>query len=260
MDAATLDQTAEELAAFHEESAESEAGVDSDEREDYESVYADSTTGEDSERSGSEETTTDTDTGDETDDDADEDAPAGFWTEVGIDPIKIVTSEREHFTLRCYLDDEPIFLGSNGRIETFPSERALARALAEPGDLARTDLADVSTWDEVLTSATAGELEIDVDPDNTYVLAGLADDIGDGLDAIDPTQLELAVELLTDTADWAGDDSVHDALASSERLGWLVSFVLNPDPTRLSPSAPFDAEQKAWHTLVENFETRLHLN
>ncbi|WP_026455687.1 hypothetical protein [Saccharomonospora iraqiensis] len=252
VDSATLDQTTEELAAFHEESAESEAGVDSDEREDLDAVYGGSaTTGE----------ATDTDeTADSEDGTDDADEPAGFWTEVGIDPIKIVTSDREHFTLRCYLDDDPIFLGSNGRIETFPSERALARALAEPGDLALTDLAEVSTWDEVLTSATAGELEVDVDPENTYVLTGLADDIGSGLEAIDPSQLELAVELLTDAADWAGDDSVHEALAGSERLGWLVSFVVSPDPDRLAPSAPFDAEQKTWRTLVENFETRLHAN
>lgn len=235
VDAATLEQTAEELAAFHEESAEAEAGVDTDSEDD------------------------DLDTVDDTaeaDTEADEE-PEGFWAEVGIDPIKIVTSSRDYYTLRCYLDDDPVFLGSDGRIDVFGSPRALARALAHGEDLSGTDIADVSTWDEVLTQATAGELEIDVDPDNTYVLAGLDEDIAEGLDAIDPTQLELAVELLTDAADWAGDDSVSQALATSEPLGWLVSFVLRPDPTRLAPSAPFDAEQKAWRSLVDDFEDRL---
>lgn len=237
VDAATLDETAEELAAFHEESAEAEAGVDSED-DDL-------------------DTDTDTDAEDETEE-ADE--PAGLWAEVGIDPIKIVTSTGEYYTLRCYLDDEPIFLGSNGRIEVFGSEKALTRALADGAELADTDLAEVSTWDEVLTSATAGELTIEVDPDNTYVLAGLDADIAEGLRAIDPTQLELAVELLRDAADWAGDDKVSDALAHSESLGWLVSFVLRPDPTRLAPSPPFDAEQQAWRSLVESFENRLHVN
>ena len=154
---------------------------------------------------------------DETDEDDDfDDEPLGFWAEVGIDPIKIVLPSRDYYTLRCYLDDDPVFLGSNGTIEVYPSERALARALADGGKLAHTDLAEVSTWDEVLAAATAGELEIDVDPDNTYVLTGLDDDIAEGVDAIDPTQLELAVELLTDAADWAGDDEVSKALATSE--------------------------------------------
>jgi hypothetical protein len=111
----------------------------------------------------------------------------------------------------------------------------------------------------VLTKATGGELEIEVDPDNTYVLAGLDSDVGEGIETIDPNQLELAVELLTDAADWAGDESVATALSNSESLGWLVSFVLRPDPNRLAPSAPFDAEQGAWRKLVESFEDRLRL-
>ncbi|MBK1789332.1 primosomal protein [Prauserella cavernicola] len=240
VDATTLDQTAEELAAFHEESAEAEAGVDTEsDGDDLDEIDSDS---------------------ESTDEDDDAEEPVGFWAEVGIDPIKIVLSEKEYFTLRCYLDDEPIFLGSDGTIEVFGSEKALARKLADGGEFADTDLADVSTWDEVLTKATAGELEIEVDPDNTYVITGLDEDIAEGLDAIDPTQLELAVELVTDAADWAGDDSVASALSSSESLGWLVSFVLRPDPTRLAPSPPFDAEQKAWRAVVETFEDRINLN
>jgi hypothetical protein len=141
----------------------------------------------------------------------------------------------------------------------FISPKALIRKLTEAKELAETDLAGMSTWDEVLAKATAGELEIDVDTDNTYVLNGLDEDIAEGIDAIDPTQLELAVELLSDAAEWSGDDTVNDALSKSESLGWLVSFVLQPDPTRLAPSAPFDAEQGAWRKLVESFEDRLNV-
>ena len=251
VDSATLDQTTEELAAFHEESAEAEAGVDSED-DDLDTVDRDSDDADDADDSDDSE-------GAVADDDAD-DEPAGFWFEVGIDPIKIVLPSRDYYTLRCYLDDEPVFLGADGTIEAYPSERALARALADGGKLAHTDIAEVSTWDEVLAAATAGELEIEVDPDNIYVLTGLDEDIAEGVDAIDPTQLELAVELLTDAADWTGDDEVSKALASSERLGWLVSFVLHPDPTRLTPSPPFDDEQQAWRRLVDSFESRLHLN
>jgi hypothetical protein len=189
-----------------------------------------------------------------------EEEELGFWGEVGIDPIKIVTAEKEYYTLRCYLGDDPIFLGSKGKIDVFTSAKALARSLvdASPDDPGN-DLSKVATWQDVLTAATDGSLTpIEIVDSNLYVLTGIEDDIADGIDAIDPTQLDLAVELLTDAADWAGDDSVSKALAQSESLGWLVSFVVRPDPNRLAPSAPFDKEVTAWNKLVSDFEGRLN--
>jgi hypothetical protein len=177
---------------------------------------------------------------------------------VGIDPIKIITAEAEYYTLRCYLDDEPIFLGAKGKIAVTKSPRALAKHIAQSAN-EDNDLAEVSTWDDVATKATDGSLEIEVETDNTYVLSGLGEDIEEGPDAVDPVQLDLAVELLNDAADWAGDKSVSEALAQSESLGWLVSFVLRPDPTRLAPSPPFDAEVQAWRKLVSEFEERLDI-
>ncbi|MFD1052499.1 primosomal protein, partial [Kibdelosporangium lantanae] len=47
-------------------------------------------------------------------------------------------------------------------------------------------------------------------------------------------------------------------LSESESLGWLVSFVLRPDPTRLVPSPPFDAEVEVWQKLVASFQDRLN--
>jgi hypothetical protein len=207
---------------------------------------------------------------DEEDADEDEDAetaeegegpsePVGFWERIGIDPILVISSVGEHYTLRCYLDDEPVFLGSDGTIEVFRSPRALAKYLGEDGATGH-DLADVSTWPDVVTKATAGELKITVGPENTYVLTGLADDLQGGPATVDPTQLELAVELITDAADWAEDSSVSEALRPSESLGWLVSFVLRPDPTRLAPSPPFDTEVASWQRLVNDLIDRLHVH
>jgi hypothetical protein len=192
------------------------------------------------------------------DDDEAEDEPLGFWAEVGIDPIKIITPDAEHYTLRCYLGDEPLFLGSEGHIDVFHSPKALVRHIADAGtDEETNDLARVVTWQQVSTAAIDGTLEIEVEDGNTYVLPGIADDIAEGPDNVDPTQLDLAVELVSDAADWAGDDSVRTALAPSESLGWLVSFVLRPDPTRLAPSAPFEKEEAAWRELADKFEERL---
>jgi hypothetical protein len=259
VDAATLDETTDELAAFQAESAEAESALDAEDADDADDTEDESAAKKDEDADDSDDAE-DTDAVDEDDDDDDEDdiepEPVGFWAEVGIDPIKIITAEAEYYTLRCYLDDEPIFLGSKGKIRVTKSARALAKHVAQAGS-ADNDLAEVSTWEDVATKATDGTLEIEVETDNTYVLNGLGDDIADGPDAVDPVQLDLAVELFNDAADWAGDKSVAEALAPSESLGWLVSFVLRPDPTRLAPSPPFDAEVTAWQTLVENFEERL---
>jgi hypothetical protein len=245
VDAATLDETSDELAAFQAESAEAESALDAEDADEVDvEKKKDADADEDEE---------------EDEDDEEEEAepePVGFWAEVGIDPIKIITAEAEYYTLRCYLDDEPIFLGAKGKIAVTKSPRALAKHIAQSAN-ADNDLAEVSTWEDVATKATDGSLEIEVETDNTYVLSGLGDDIAEGPDAVDPVQLDLAVELLNDAADWAGDKSVAEALAQSESLGWLVSFVLRPDPTRLAPSPPFDAEVASWQKLVEDFEERL---
>lgn len=245
-----------ELDAAALAAAQRELDAASDAAEDAESGTEDGGTGEDEAV-----VVLDDEAGAEPDDTGDTPVERDFWSEVGIDPIRIVSSLGEHYTLRCYLDDAPLFLGEDGTIEVFRSPRTLAKYLAagEEG-AAGHDLAAVSTWEDVVTAATAGELRVEVHPDNSYVLTGLADDLAGGPEAVDPTQLDLAVELVTDAADWAGDESVATALAPSESLGWLVSFVLRPDPTRLAPSAPFDAEVAAWKQLTNDFADRLHIH
>jgi hypothetical protein len=193
---------------------------------------------------------------DEDGDEDEEDEPASFWEEVGIDPVRITTRDGEYVTLRCYLDDAPIFLGSDGKIDVFTSERALARWIGEDGADGH-DLVAASTGSEVVERAAVGELEVEVDELNAYTLTGLDDDITEGTLAVDPSQLELAVELLLDVGDWADDDDAREALAESQPLGWLVSFVIKPDPTRLAPSPPFDAEAAKFRELVEGFTARL---
>ncbi|MDQ3578833.1 MAG: primosomal protein [Actinomycetota bacterium] len=238
VDGTALEKSAEELSEFQAEAAAAAAtaGVD-DDLDPVDSADDESSADEDS--------------------DAEVAAPVGFWAEVGIDPIKIIADGAEYYTLRCYLDDKPVFLGTDGKIDVTTSARSLAKYIAN-ADLADNDMAEVSTWDEVSAKATDGSLEVEVDTDNTYVLTGLSEDLGDGIDAVDPVQLDLAVELLTDAAEWAGDDAVAEALGQSESLGWLVSFILSPDPTRMAPSAPFTEEVATWDKLVASFEDRLN--
>ena len=169
----------------------------------------------------------------------------------------LVPSYIDTNAFRVYVIDNPEWnavAAPNGAIFVFTSERALARYLADNHEHA---LAQVSTYEEIQVAAVDGSLEVEVTDENVYVLPGLADDLAAGPESVDADQLDLAVELFTDAADFADDDSVETALASSDPLGWYVSFVLNPDPTRMAPSAPFDAEAEAWRTLEREFEARL---
>ncbi len=198
----------------------------------------------------------DEDLDDESDELEDEDdyEDDSFWGSVGIDPVKIVTRDAEYYTLRCYLDDVPVFLGKDGRIFVFTSSTALARYLADDND---TELAKVETYDEVRVAATGGSLEVDVDDDNVYVLPGISEDIADGPRRIDRDQLDLAVELLLDAADFGDDESVREALRPTTPLGFFVSYALDPQPRRLAPSPPFENESEAWRALEHDFEGRL---
>ena len=157
-----------------------------------------------------------------------------FWTKVGIDPVRMMTSSGGFFTLRCYLDEKPIFLGRNGRISVFPSERALARYLADEHD---HDLSELSTYEDIRTAATDGSLDVSVTDENVYVLTGLADDLADGPDSVDRDQLDLAVELLRDVSDYAEDDTVDRALAADRPLGRFVDYTLDGAGSR--PAAPY---------------------
>jgi hypothetical protein len=165
-----------------------------------------------------------------------------FWVKVGIDPVQMITSSGTFYTLRCYMDDKPIFLGRNGRISVFSSERALARYLADIHD---HDLSSLSTYEDIYTAATDGSLDVEVTEDNIYVLTGLADDLADGPDGVDRDQLELAVELLRDVGDYSEDDAIATALGEGKPLGKFVSYVL--DEQGLKPAPPYT-------TVVDEFE------
>lgn len=206
---------------------------------------------------------TDEDEADESGDDEDVVAvPAGpvvlggdadFWEQVGIDPVRIMASSGTLYTLRCYFDDRPIFLGRNGRISVFSSERALARYLADEHD---HDLSDLSTYDDIRTAATDGSLRVEVTEDNIYVLTGLADDIADGPDAVDRDQLELAVEFIRDVGDYSEDETVDRLLSGDRPLGKLVEHVLDPDSAG-RPGKPYTAAAKEWEELERFVESRL---
>jgi hypothetical protein len=247
-------KAAEELAEEREEPSEEEDETEADEEAEEEAA-------EDTDEAEEED---DAEPEEDEPEDAEEEARApgdtvvlggdeDFWAQVGIDPIRIITSSGTFYTLRCYLDDSPIFLGRNGRISVFTSERALARYLADEHD---HDLADLSTYDDIRTAATDGSLAVEVTDDNIYVLSGLADDFADGPDAVDRDQLDLAVELLRDIGDYSEESTVDKALDTARPLGKLVGHVLEPDSVA-KPSPPYAAAVREWEKLEQFVDGRL---
>jgi hypothetical protein len=246
--AKAADELAEEREEPEDEADEEvEAAEDTDEAEDEDEESDASEDSEDAEDSEVEEESRAA--GDTVVLGSDED----FWVQVGIDPIRIMTSSGTLYTLRCYLDDRPIFLGRNGRISVFSSERALARYLADEHD---HDLSDLSTYDDIRTAATDGSLAIEVTDDNIYVLSGLADDFADGPDAVDRDQLDLAVELLRDIGDYSEESTVDKALDTGRPLGKLVGHVLEPDSVG-KPAPPYAAAVREWEKLEQFVDGRL---
>ncbi|GAA1052224.1 hypothetical protein G6017_04410 [Dietzia sp. B44] len=185
-------------------------------------------------------------------------APTGYpegslWETVGIDPVKIIFADQEYLSLRCYLGDRPVFLGDGDQAYVFTSARGLSRYLADHDD---ETLSHVATYERVKIAAIDGSLDVHVTEDNTYVLAGLDRDIEVGPGMVDSGQLALAVELVTDLANYVGDSDLEAAVTGrGTSLRRFLHYVLNPDDARLlEPSAPFDDEAGEWRDLVDDVE------
>lgn len=260
-DIISIPEVDEKLSAKAAEELDEEPDEDDEKDDEKDDEAADDTAAEDADEE-SEEASEDDETQEDSEDEEVERAPGDtvvlggdedFWLQVGIDPIRIMTSSGTFYTLRCYLDDRPIFLGRNGRISVFGSERALARYLADEHD---HDLADLSTYDDIRTAATDGSLEVEVTDDNIYVLSGLADDFADGPDAVDREQLDLAVELLRDIGDYSEETTVDKALDTGRPLGKLVAYVLEPDSIA-KPTPPYAAAVREWEKLEQFVDGRL---
>jgi hypothetical protein len=258
VDEAASEKAADELAEEREE-PEAESEVEPEDESDGETPDSDEETEAEAELDEDENEDEDED---EEEDDPEVRAPGDsvvlgsdddFWLEVGIDPVRIITSSGTFYTLRCYLDDRPIFLGRNGRISVFTSERSLARYLADEHD---HDLSDLSTYDDIRTAATDGSLAVEVTDENIYVLSGLADDFADGPDAVDREQLDLAVELLRDIGDYSEESTVDKALETGQPLGKLVTYVLEPGSVG-KPSSPYSAAVRQWEELERFVDSRL---
>lgn len=169
------------------------------------------------------------------------------WAAAGIDPIKIHIDGRTVYTLRTYVEAQPVFLGKFGEIFTFNSSKALTRWLVEHDD---HDLVSLATWEDLMSPLNAGELEISVHPDNVYSFNGITKAIESGVDAVDTDQMSRAYELLADAADWARDDSLNAFFLSNPRMQDYISYLLGSNRTAgYTPTPPFTEHAEAWKQL-----------
>jgi hypothetical protein len=125
-----------------------------------------------------------------------------------------------------------VFLGSGTRIELFKTERALTRWIATDGEEGH-DLAAAVRRGRRSPRGRESELTVTVEDMNTYVLTELAEDLAEGPTEVDPARLELATELLLDVGDGRATTGRARRSPSGQPLGWLVSYIVKPDPTRL---------------------------
>lgn len=184
------------------------------------------------------------------------DPELAFWDEIGIDCIEITVAGQTGWTLRCYLEDEPVFLSKANRIKIFSTDEALENYLTDAG--ADHKLAALAVWPEVREAIDGGDAVVVAGPENTYRLDGLAESLLQGPRAVNRKQLELAAELLADAAAARKDDETQDALSSATPLSSLVSSIVKPDADRMAPAPPYDDEVAAWSVLVDRFAGTLN--
>jgi hypothetical protein len=178
-----------------------------------------------------------------------------FWEGAGIDPVEVTVGGRTGFTLRCYLDDVPLFLSRGGEILVFSSAEGLENYIADPK--VRHRLSDLNFWPEIRDAVAGGDAAVVAGSENTYVLDGLAEQIAAGPETVDSAQLDLAVELLTDAAEARSDEETVEALSSASPLGNLIGSLTDSDPDRMAPAPPYDDEAAAWTVLVDRFAATL---
>lgn len=172
-----------------------------------------------------------------------------IWAAAGIDPVKITVNLKSVYTLRTYLDGKPVFLGKWGEIFTFANPKTLVRWIMENDD---HDLAGVSTWEDIVTAANSGELEVTVHPDNQYTFTGIVRDIDKGPESVDAEQMGRCYEICADAADWAGDDSINSYMLANPRFQDYLGYMLgSTEHAGYVPSKPYTEHAEAWKGLED---------
>lgn len=187
---------------------------------------------------------------DDEDEDVDDDDDAQlyqFWEDAGIVPLKIalpkaISDQGEAFTLRCYLDDAPIFLGADQSAWLFHSPDTLldlvegVRGAAVRQLPTRHDLVRLATWPEVVSGVRDDDQPLAIAADDDLDLAA-ADQMVQGSADYDAEEFAKAVDFLADIAEYASLDDVQDVLDGDGPLGVAITQARTGNDTDLADAA-----------------------
>ena len=180
---------------------------------------------------------------------------ARFWAEVGIAPTLLITSTGAGYTLRCYLDDEARFLGTDQHIEMFRSAAGLEEYTRADQD---HDLAELDSWPEV---RGAESLSVTPAAEDCYDLGAAEAQLHAGPAAADPIVLRRASEFLLDAAEYCDLVGVTEALADDAPLGQAIGAVLRSATGSMFSQTWNGAEAAAlWREAVTEVESALRWN
>lgn len=195
----------------------------------------------------------DEETGDEEADNAAADEKAAaFWNDIGITPVLVITATNAGYSLRCYLDDEAHFLGTDMSIDMFRSADGLAAFCHGEED---HDLEGLDTWPQVRGT---DPLPILPAPENVYDLGAAEAQLHAGPAGADLSVLRGATDFLLDVAEYCGLVSVQEALDDDAPLGQAIGGVLRSGMGGVH-AVPWNGSEAAalWRTAVAEVESCL---
>ncbi|MFV0532756.1 MAG: hypothetical protein ACK5MR_03770 [Cumulibacter sp.] len=173
------------------------------------------------------------------DDEIDAESAYEFWEDSGILPVRITLPEKdfdetEAFTLRCYVDDRPIFMGANQAPWLFRSPDAMLDVVEDDdqNDIEKPghDLRNLATWptvvgavrDDDMPLAIAGQDDVDLEQVDRMVRGELD---------LNAEAFTAAADLLADLAEYGELDGSSSLLEGDGALGTLVAAARDGEDT-----------------------------
>ncbi|WP_153505294.1 hypothetical protein [Cumulibacter manganitolerans] len=165
------------------------------------------------------------------DDDIDPEAAYEFWEDSGILPVRITFpkdrfEQPEAFTLRCYVEDRPVFLGADQAPWLFGTPDAMLDVIEDEdqNDIEKPghDLRDLATWPTVVGAVRHEDMPLAIAAEDDIDLQG-ADAMLRGDADFDATVFAGAADLLVDLAEYGDLDGAKEQLEGDGPLAEIVS-------------------------------------
>jgi hypothetical protein len=185
--------------------------------------------------------------------DDDEEADVAFWSEVGIMPIELTMPSGTGYTLRCYVDDRPRFLGTDMTVDVFRSKDGLV-AFCQNED--QHDLADLETWAEV---REAEELDVSPPAGERFDLTEVDAQLIGGPTVADVRLVRGSVDAVRDLAEYCELAGVQAAFADDAPLGATLKelFATAVGSSMLPSYWSGEGAAAQWRTVVDEVDSCL---